>query len=77
MLSILAPFAFNSPRNMCYDFWEMKKSLVTVGFNIPDPDVEHLKFKSSDSILDADVVVFCPNMAEYSAEYGDGFAAGR
>lgn len=52
----------------------MKKTLVTVGFDVPDPDIEHLEFKSNDSILGADAVVFCPNMARYNAEYGDGFA---
>lgn len=52
----------------------MKKTLVTVGFHLPDPDIEHLLFKSNDSILGADAVLFCPNMAQYGHEYGDGFA---
>jgi hypothetical protein len=53
-------------------FRYMPKHIVTVGFRVPGSAVEALSFNSDDSILGAEIVVFHPTLAGYSAleEYG-------
>ena len=42
------------------------RNVVSVGYNIPGDTVESLEFKSNDSILNADIIVFAPSMSGYS-----------
>ncbi len=46
----------------------MLKKIFTVGFDIPGGDAEHLAFRSNQSLLDADIIVFEPSfLDEYSS----------
>ena len=59
-------FAFVSPSELCYIFLtDMSKQIVAVGCYVPDPDIESVPFKSNRSILDADIVIFCPTLKDY------------
>ena len=46
----------------------MTKRVFSVGFDIPNPDVESVQFKSNGSILDADIVIFSPTLDNYSPD---------
>lgn len=46
----------------------MQKKIFTVGFEIPGGDIELLPFRSHQSLLDADIIVFDPSfLSEYSS----------
>jgi len=42
----------------------MSKKIFTVGFEIPGGDVENLSFRSEQSLLDADIIVFEPSFVD-------------
>src|SRR6266496_697938 len=42
------------------------KNVISVGYDIPGDVVQGFQFKSNDSILDADIVVFAPDIRRYS-----------
>ena len=45
----------------------MQKHVVSVGFEIPGVN-ECVDFNSDTSLLDADIVVFSPNLEEYTVD---------
>jgi hypothetical protein len=45
----------------------MAKRIVSVGFHVPGTDVDSVQFKSNDSVLDADIVIFSRATLEGSA----------
>jgi len=49
-------------------FRQMTKSVVAVGYDVPTPEIESVQFKSNDSILGADIVIFCPRLKDYVAD---------
>jgi len=46
----------------------MSKHVISVGFKIPGEASEFVEFNSDDSLLDADIVVFSPNLESYSVD---------
>jgi len=42
---------------------------MTVGFDIPGDAAEPVSFRSGRSVLDAELVVFAPDLAEYQNGY--------
>jgi hypothetical protein len=44
----------------------MQKHVISVGFDIPGEVIECVKFTSDTSLLDADIVVFSPNLEGYT-----------
>ena len=44
----------------------MNKNVISVGIEIPGNSVEFVDFKSSRSLLDADTILFTPNLESYS-----------
>jgi hypothetical protein len=46
----------------------MPKQMVAVSYEVPGPDLESLPFKSNGSILDADIVIFCPTLQDYETD---------
>jgi hypothetical protein len=46
----------------------MRKHIISVGFDIPGDAAELLDYWSDDSLLDADIVVFSPNLEEYDVD---------
>jgi hypothetical protein len=45
----------------------MQKHVISVGFDIPGEVSECASFSSDTSLLDADIVVFSPNLGEYES----------
>ena len=43
----------------------MEKKIITIGYEIPGHSERHFAFSSNQSILDADIVVFEPNLTNY------------
>jgi hypothetical protein len=54
-----------------------KQMIMSVGFQVPGNVVRCVPFKSSQSLLDADVVLFQPDIHQYSASFADPEYAGR
>jgi len=50
----------------------MTKQIVAVGFDAPDPNLDSIEFKSTGSILDADIVIFSPTLKHY--EHWESYA---
>ncbi|MGO9083800.1 MAG: hypothetical protein ACLQBK_01105 [Candidatus Sulfotelmatobacter sp.] len=46
----------------------MPKHVMSVGFEIPGDAAESVDYWSDDSLLDADIVVFSPNLEEYDVD---------
>jgi len=46
----------------------MRKHIISVGFDIPGDAAELVDYGSDDSLLDADIVIFSPNLEEYEAD---------
>ncbi len=46
----------------------MPKHVISVGFEIPGDAAECVDFWSDTSLLDADVIIFAPNLEDYTAE---------
>jgi hypothetical protein len=51
-----------------------KKRIFTVGFGLPGPEFEYIKFDSDQTLLDADVILYLPTLEAYSLEYGEQWA---
>lgn len=49
-----------------YDRKQMKRTIVSVAYLIPGQLAESVEFKSNDSILGADILVFSPDISSYS-----------
>lgn len=45
----------------------MTKQIVAVEYDVPDGDLEFIDFKSNESILDADIVIFSPTLKDYES----------
>ena len=51
----------------------MKNHILSVGFSVPGDEIENVSFKSDRSLLDADIIVFAPNLESYDfSGYYDG-----
>ena len=52
----------------------MAKKIISVGFEIPGGVVEYVSLRSNRSLLDADIVVFSPQMGSeyYISRYHQG-----
>ena len=46
----------------------MKKRIISIGFNIPGYSKDYYRYNSSQSLLDADIVVFEPDFSCYKVE---------
>jgi hypothetical protein len=46
----------------------VKSYVLSVGFHIPGDEIETVDFKSDRSLLDADIIVFAPNLESYSID---------
>jgi hypothetical protein len=46
----------------------MSKHIISVGFDIPGDAAELVDYWSDDSLLDADIIVFSPNLGEYDVD---------
>ena len=49
----------------------MKKNVLSVGYDFPGNVVKTLNFKSKQSLLDADIILFMPTLSDYSCEYSN------
>jgi hypothetical protein len=47
-----------------------KKKIISVGFYFPGDVVDYVGFNSDTSLLDADIIIYSPNIFEYSHRYG-------
>jgi hypothetical protein len=46
----------------------MRKHIISVGFDIPGDAAALVDYGSDDSLLDADIIVFSPNLEEYTVD---------
>jgi hypothetical protein len=46
-----------------------KKKIISVGFYFPGDVVDYVGFNSDTSLLDADIIIYSPNIFEYSHHY--------
>jgi hypothetical protein len=50
----------------------MTKQVVAIGLEVPGGAAEELRFRSNSSLLDADVIVFSPDISGYESSEGYG-----
>lgn len=46
----------------------MAKHVISIGFEIDNDDIEEASFRSNKSLLDADIVVFSPDLSDFNFE---------
>ena len=47
-----------------------KRRIFTIGFDLPGDEFEFIAFDSDQTLLDADIILFKPDLGNFDFEYG-------